>query len=57
MGTTELRVRIFNAKGASSTVRGIDIAHRVPPTDATGGRPKCIICKFIRRLLEESYIQ
>ena len=56
METTELCVRIFNAKGANSTVRDIDIAHWVPPRDPTGGRPKRIICKFIGRLLEESYI-
>lgn len=54
MEATELWVHIFNAIGANTTIRDIDIAHRVAPRDATGGRPKPlaepIIYKFIRRL-------
>ena len=54
METTDFCVSIFNAKGANSTVGDINIAHRVPPRNARGGRPKRIICEFIRRLLEDS---
>ena len=51
MEATELCVHIFNAIGNT------DIAHRVAPRDATGGRPEPvaepITCKFIRRLARE----
>ena len=51
MEATELCVHIFNAIGATTTIRDTVVAHRVAPRDATGGRPKPgaepIICKFI----------
>ena len=51
MGTTELCVRIFNAKGASSTVRGIDIAHReTPPVGALNVSSASLFDAFLRSL-------
>lgn len=57
MEATELCVHIFNSIGANTTIGDTDIAHRVAPRDATGGRPEPvaerIILKFIRRLARE----
>ena len=51
--TTELCIRIFNAIGVDVKTYDIDIAHRVAPRRAAEGRPKPIICKFIRRIARE----
>ena len=48
--TTKLCVCIFQAMGCNISINDIDIAHRVPASNATNG-PKLIICRFVRRLI------
>ena len=51
--TSNLCVRIFNVLGADVKLSDIDIAYRVTPKISTSGRPKPIVCKFVRRLARE----
>ncbi|XP_028406806.1 uncharacterized protein LOC114529249 [Dendronephthya gigantea] len=51
--TSTLCVQIFNAMGVQVTLQDVDIAHRVPTRRNNDGRPKPIVCKFIRRLARE----
>ena len=55
METIEFCVRIFNAIGTNRTIRDIDIVHRVTPRDATGGRPKPIICIYVYQKLSPEF--
>ena len=42
---------IYNAMGADVSIQDIDIAHRIPVRNKKSqGKPKPIICKFIRRV-------
>ena len=52
--TSALCVKLFTDMGADVSLHDIDIAHRVPQRNATGGAPKPIICKFVRRLSKEA---
>ena len=51
--TSELCVKFFKQMGAVVSVNDIDTAHRVP-SRSNDGRPKPIICRFVRRLAKES---
>ncbi|CAB3988637.1 Hypothetical predicted protein [Paramuricea clavata] len=57
--TTKLCVDLFNAMGANVSAQDIDIAHRVSDRSSCSseGKPKPIICKFVRRLSKESVMK
>ena len=49
--TSGICVKLFNAMGADVSIQDIDSAHRIPVrNEKSQGKPKPIICKFIRRL-------
>ena len=57
--TTKLCIDLFNTMGANVSAQDIDIAHRVSVRSSSSneGKPKPIICKFVRRLSKESVMK
>ena len=50
---SKLCLNIFKETGADVSMYDIDTAHRVPSRN-NNGKPKPIVCKFVRRLTKES---
>ncbi|PFX22807.1 hypothetical protein AWC38_SpisGene12647 [Stylophora pistillata] len=50
---SKLCLSIFKETGADVSMYDIDNAHRVP-SRITNGKPKPIVCRFVRRLAKES---
>ena len=56
--SSDICVKLFNVMGAKVSIHDIDIAHRIPVRKVESqGKPKPIICKFIRRLAKESVMK
>ena len=51
--TSKLCLNIFKKTGADVSMFDIDTAHRVPSRN-NNGKPKPIVCRFVRRLAKES---